>query len=552
MWWFFTAATTPCPSTNSDFPPLPPAVHSQNRPILVLARLLLPPPKMTRVSESWEKMPLLGQDQPAPPVSPGKEHRLVPLLIWIGVWITIFFIPLRIISYGYLPPDDGLRHPAKAVSGRAWSDIIVMQDQFRIDHNPGWHWVLGVVNRATQTSLENLAITGVALLALMVMAAPLGWLRRPEAWIASLLASVVFYPELLYRIFLGRPLAASMAATIAILLLWRKPDAAKPKWTVVLGTVVLFGLAAWIHGSWYLLALIPASFALAGQWRNALWLAGSWLGGSFLGGLLTGQPFAFLWNAINIALSCFGNNQVQRVLVGEFGPSDGAYPAILLAAVLLAARAATGTWTWKRVNNPVFMLFLLGWALGLGVVRFWVDWGIPALALWTALEIHEHSTRLLNENSLRRVGVAAGLCAAFFLGATSDVKGRWTDNLVTEHLTASNPEMAPWLPEDGGTIYSSYMGVFYHTFFRNPHANWKYILGFESTFMPPEDLRILRNIQWNYHAPKAHEPWVAKMRPEDRMVVLGRSSVPPTIEGLEWKNIARETWVGRLPRQPTK
>jgi hypothetical protein len=67
--------------------------------------------------------------------------------------------------------------------------------------------------------------------------------------------------------------------------------------------------------------------------------------------------------------------------------------------------------------------------------------------------------------------------------------------------------------------------------------------------MPEEDLQILRTIQWNYHAPKAHEPWVAKMRPEDRMIMLGPSSTAPAIAGLEWKNVAKETWVGRLPRR---
>jgi hypothetical protein len=213
-------------------------------------------------------------------------------------------------------------------------------------------------------------------------------------------------------------------------------------------------------------------------------------------------------------------------------------------------RVAKGTWTWKSVNNPVFMLFLLCWGLGLAVIRFWVDWGQPALALWVALELHDHLTGAGREQSLRRVGIVTAICAALFFGTTSDVKGRWTNNLATEYLDAADPEMAPWLPEEGGIIYSSYMGAFYNTFYKNPHGKWKYILGYESTFMPPEDLKILRTIQWNYHAPKAHEAWVAKMRPQDRMIMLGPSSTPPAIAGLEWKNVVRETWVGRLPQRP--
>jgi hypothetical protein len=340
-----------------------------------------------------------------------------------------------------------------------------------------------------------------------------------------------------------------MAASLVILLLWRRPLKGRPPAWLIAVSTVLFALAAWIHGSWYLLALVVAAFGLAAQWRTALWVGGCWLGGSFLGGLLTGHPISFLWNEINIAINCFGNNQVQRVLVDEFKPSDGAFPTILLTGLILVIRGVSGRWTWKSVNNPIFMLMVLGWVLGLRVIRFWVDWSLPALVLWTALEFHEHFERLFTRHSFRRLGITAGLCAALFFAATSDLKGRWTNNLMTEYLSKDNPETAEWLPDDGGIIYSAYMGVFYDTFFKNPNGKWKYILGFESTFMPPEDLHILRNIQWNYYAPKAYEPWVAKMRPQDRMVILGPSSTPPPIPGLEWKNAVRETWVGRLPRK---
>src|SRR5688572_32255206 len=47
----------------------------------------------------------------------------------------------------------------------------------------------------------------------------------------------------------------------------------------------------------------------SGQWRSALYLGGCWLGGSFLAGLLTGHPIAFLWNAVNIGINCFGQDR---------------------------------------------------------------------------------------------------------------------------------------------------------------------------------------------------------------------------------------------------
>jgi hypothetical protein len=475
-----------------------------------------------------------------------REHsaRIVPLLVWVATVLTLVLIPLKVISYGYLPPDDGLRHAAKAVSGREWSDIIVLQDQFKMDHNPGWHCILGAVHRLTGAGVDELTAIEVCALALLVLLAALPWMKRPEAWIAALLASAVIFPDLIHRVFVGRPFSVSTAATLAILLLWR--DVQKPATRLLLLSTVLFALGTWIHGSWYLFALVVAAFGLAGQWRSSICLAGCWLVGAFVGGVLTGHPVAFLWNAIRICINCFGNNQLQRMLVGEFGPSEGEYPAVLFTGILIVARGVRRGWDWKAINNPIFILIVLGWILGLRVVRFWVDWGLPALALWTALELQEFLAEL-KADSIRRLVIAGGLCAALFFGITSDIKGRWTQNLTIEYLSQQDPEMKEWLPEDGGIIYSAYMGVFYDTFFKNPNAKWKYILGFESTFMPTEDLRILRNIQWNRYAHKAHEPWVAKMRRQDRMVIYADSSSAPAVQGLEWKYIARNTWIGRLP-----
>jgi hypothetical protein len=89
------------------------------------------------------------------------------------------------------------------------------------------------------------------------------------------------------------------------------------------------------------------------------------------------------------------------------------------------------------------------------------------------------------------------------------------------------------------------MGVFYQTFYKNPHAPWRYILGFEPTFMPPDDLQIYRNIQRNFGAYKAYQPWVKKMRPEDRLVIRSGPAAAPGVEGLEWHYTARDLWLGR-------
>ncbi|HEV8541103.1 MAG TPA: hypothetical protein VGR78_01815, partial [Verrucomicrobiae bacterium] len=35
-------------------------------------------------------------------ISAANGHRLVPLLVWLGVVLTLILIPLKIVSYGYL------------------------------------------------------------------------------------------------------------------------------------------------------------------------------------------------------------------------------------------------------------------------------------------------------------------------------------------------------------------------------------------------------------------------------------------------------------------
>ena len=119
----------------------------------------------------------------------------------------------------------------------------------------------------------------------------------------------------------------------------------------------------------------------------------------------------------------------------------------------------------------------------------------------------------------------------------------------TEFLTPDTAGIGGWLPGDGGTIYNSDMDVFFQTFYANPTADWKYILGFESGLMRPEDLEVLRRIQWNRGAAfAAYEPWVKKMRPSDRMILRAPGGAGPGIPELEWHYAATGLWIGRLPQ----
>src|SRR5690348_10692214 len=71
--------------------------------------------------------------------------RYVPLLVWTIVLATLLFIPLRIISYGFLAPGDARRHVAKAFTDKPYTELIVMRPEYKMDHSPGWEWLLRAV-----------------------------------------------------------------------------------------------------------------------------------------------------------------------------------------------------------------------------------------------------------------------------------------------------------------------------------------------------------------------------------------------------------------------
>ena len=97
------------------------------------------------------------------------------------------------------------------------------------------------------------------------------------------------------------------------------------------------------------------------------------------------------------------------------------------------------------------------------------------------------------------------------------------------------------------------MRVFNETFFKNPNAPWRYVLGFEPALMLPEDRAVLRKVQWNFGDVRAYEDWVKKMRPEDRLVVRAswlHTPGQPNIPELEWRYAVTDLWIGRLPAKP--
>jgi hypothetical protein len=476
-----------------------------------------------------------------------KAARYVPLACWAAAILVLVIIPAKILSEGYLPGDDALRHAAKVVSGKPWSEILVMRGDFVLDAHPGWHAILGMIYHALNCNTETLVVVAVFGLMLLVSAAVLPWLRRPEAWLAALFVVVLTSQLFIRRLSLGRPFLFTMAVFLSLLVIWSRASV-KPRLWEIATTIGMIAASAWIHGTFYQLILPAAALVLAGRRPQAVSFGLCWGAGSLLGAALTGHPIGFLAQSVRWLMGVFGTHAFGRELVTEFAPSDGDLLVVLAVVGMVLWRSRSPGWRARELVEPVFMMALIGWVLGLANGRFWLDWGLPATLLWLALEFQKQFELHVARASFERVAITSGLALALYLTTTADQGSRWTRNLSRQYLSADDPQLAGWLPGKGGILYSADMDVFYETFFKNPTAPWRYILGFEPALMPPEDLEVMHRVLWNGGDVRAYEPWVKKMTAEDRLVIRTswlKNPGPPAIGELGWALAARNLWIGR-------
>ncbi len=450
------------------------------------------------------------------------------------------------MSYGFIPFDDAMRHVAKAVSGKNWTEILVLRPEIKMDSHTGWHKILEFIYQTSGCDKDSLIVFSVVSLFFFFCMIPLFFLKRPEAWLISVLIYSVAHFETLGRIFFGRPYIFTMAVVVFLGFVWPRFKSKPLPWRPAIILTVLIALSTWIHCLWYMFALPVVCFLLAREWRAGFVVAICTLVGVLIGMMMTGSPIQFIEQTLRHFFHSFGEHTLSRQLVPEFRPFDGEMIMVMVVMGFLGWRAIRKEWNLNNIITPMFILAVVSWALGFLVARVWTDWGVPALLVWMTLELEEYLKRSMDSLSFNRVWLAVSVACVLFLSISSDYNSRWTQNIPMEYLSLDNPKHKEWLPGKGGIFYHSNMFIFYQTFYANPNANWRYILGFEPSMMPQEDLAILRNIQFLNGSIRAYEPWVKKMRPEDRLVV-NSMSIPP-IKELEWYNAIQYIWIGRLPK----
>lgn len=485
----------------------------------------------------------------APPAVAGEQYaQYAPLVAWILVAITLFFISLRIVGSGYLPAGDARRHVAKAFTDKPYTQIVVMRPEYTMDHSPGWEWLLRVLHRTAEWDSDALMSFSIVATMLCVFLAPFPWLKRPEAWLAALLAQMVAIPELMTRLTQARPYLLTEGILIAVLFGWVRKEEEKPSRLTLTLTCAGVALSVWMHGAWYLWVLPVACFFIAGWWRRGAWLSLCCALGTVGGALLTGRPVEFLRQAVSIAGSISKEHIPQWLLVGEFRPSYGEFSTLVLVALVVLWRKQQDKHARSPLSNPVFCLALICWILGFKADRFWADWGVPAVLVWLTLEFQELMGKSWEPTSWKRVAATGLLALPLFLHSTNDLDRRYSSSLNETFLDASQPALQGWLPERQGIFYTAHMDFFYNTFYKNPQADWRYIIGMEPALMPDADLQIFRGIQLSQYSVKAYEPWIQKMQPGDRLEIPCASQ--PNLPQLEWTNAVAGIWIGRLPSHP--
>lgn len=478
--------------------------------------------------------------------------RLSRSALLLLVLAVFFLIPLRIMAYGYMPGDDTLRHTAFAVANRHWGDLLLLDPRFPawMDMHPGWHGFLRAIHDFTGWDQVRLVSVSVVLAYWVFTFSGALASGNPPAWFLACAIMSVLEPALLGKLTLGRPLFFTMTAVAVVMLVWtRRQPLRLPLEIGVVFTALTVNIL--MHpSSWYLWAIVVPPLVVCRQWRSLLMLVTGWTFALLVAWVVNGAYNGIVLPIEMLRVALLDGKTLGPNLVSEFQPTGGPVMGLLAMALVLLARTSAGADLRKELFRVDLVLVLTAWIMGLYVGRFWIEWGLPAMAVWFARNIAEGLG--LGVTGFRRrfdTAIVFGMAAAtLYLAPTADVGGRYTNALRNPLLMAPFADFAPELPEPGGVLYSVDMTVFYTIFQRMPDLQFRFSTGMEPGLMPAEDLKVLRAIQTTGLL-RDYKPWFDKMTPKDR--VLLRWPTQPQWEGMEFRPFYG-AWMGRKAlRGPT-
>jgi hypothetical protein len=476
-------------------------------------------------------------------VTPGPAEDGRQRSIRLGVILVLAFAllaaGLRIVDYGFVPPDDALRHAASVVADRPYTDVILYDDDMAaVDTTPGWHALLGALNEFGGLDRFALVSFSVFFLFSVFTLSPLFLLRRPEAWAAVLLLAIVVNPGYPVRLALGRPFILSSAAVLYFVLAWDRLVEDPRSRSGLLLCFAAAAVTAWLHSSWFLLYAVPLAALLTGKSRATAALFASVTAGILVGAVLTLQPWTHLtYNVLHVAHTVGAVPPAYRV--SELQPFIGDWGYVTFAVVALLAGATLTELRGFTLRHAGVMTVATAWVLGFSANRFWSDLGLAALLATLALCMDRILVARQRWDAAERALLVVGLAAALYLSISANHGGRWEGSPLPPMASLEYAPGGPdaWLPGEGGVVYSPDQRVFYAMYMLWPNGGWNYALGPERAVMRQQDLDVMLDFlergSWD-----ALRPWVEGLRPEDRLIVNSTGRAPPIFEGTESQPLA--------------
>lgn len=468
--------------------------------------------------------------------------RSALLLLLLAVFLLT---PLGIIAHGYMPTDDALRHAAFAVADRNWGDVILLDPRFPagMDLHPAWHGFLRAIHELTGWDQGRLVSLSVLLAFWTFLFAGALASGNPPAWFLACAGMSVLQPMLLGKLALGRPLFFTMTAVAVLLLVWMRREPLRPRAETTVVFLVLSVDILMHPSSWYLWAIAVPPLVVCARWRSLACLLAGWSLAMLVAWAVNGAYNGILLPIEILRVALLEESTPGPNLVTEFQPSGGPVIGLLAVAIALMARRIAGADLREEIFRVDLAMMVTAWVLGLLIGRFWIEWGLPAMAVWFARNIRDGlGVTLAGFDRPRDTMLVFGLAAAtLYLAQTADVGGRYSNALRNPLLVAPVEDFAPDLPPPGGVLYSVDMMAFYAIYHRLPDLGFRFSTAMEPGVMPREDLRVMRAIQTTGLL-RDYEPWFDKMRPEDR--VLLRWSGRPEWPGMDFKPFYG-AWIGR-------